>query len=163
MDKHQYFLHSFCRQFHTKRSFPFSLALRLRRICSPDETFTLLTNELIQYLLNREIQCYHTYKSYPTYALSPTPIFRRHLLVVTCNYDANGRTDYTVYSTGGTSPILDYTDCKSKILKQGAVLTLFIYKQYIGETERRIRDLVNEHRRPDDRVLTDSPHPIDLI
>ena len=53
MDKHQYLLHSLCHPFHTKRAIPFSLALRLRRICSSDETFTLRTNELIQYLNNR--------------------------------------------------------------------------------------------------------------
>ena len=35
------------------RAIPFSLALRLRRICSSDATFTLRTNELIQYLNNR--------------------------------------------------------------------------------------------------------------
>ena len=52
-DKHQYLLHSSCHPFHTKRAIPFSLALRLRRICSSDETFTLRTNELIQYLNNR--------------------------------------------------------------------------------------------------------------
>ena len=38
---------------HTKRAIPFSLALRLRRICSPNETFTLRTNELIDYLHKR--------------------------------------------------------------------------------------------------------------
>ena len=32
---------------------PFSLALRLRRICSTDETFTLCTNERITYLNKR--------------------------------------------------------------------------------------------------------------
>lgn len=35
------------------RAIPFSLALRLRRICSSDETLTLHSNELIQYLNNR--------------------------------------------------------------------------------------------------------------
>lgn len=52
-DKHQYLLHSSCHPLHTKRAIPFSLALRLRRICSSDATFTLRTNELIQYLNNR--------------------------------------------------------------------------------------------------------------
>ena len=52
-DKLQYLLHSSCHPFHTKRAIPFSLALRLRRICSSDETFTLRTNELIQYLNSR--------------------------------------------------------------------------------------------------------------
>ena len=64
-DKHQYLLHSSCHPIHTKRAIPFSLALRLRRICSTNETFTLRTNELIDYLhkrgynryfLQREIQ-----------------------------------------------------------------------------------------------------------
>ena len=46
-DKPQYLLHSSCHPIHTKRAIPFSLALRLRRICSTNETFTLWTNELI--------------------------------------------------------------------------------------------------------------------
>ena len=49
-DKHQYLLHSSCHPIHTKRAVPFSLALRLRRICSTNETFTLRTDELIDYI-----------------------------------------------------------------------------------------------------------------
>ena len=44
-DKHQYLLHSSCHPQHTKRAIPFSLALRLRRICSTDETFKQRSNE----------------------------------------------------------------------------------------------------------------------
>ena len=66
-DKHQYLVHSSCHPIHTKRAIPLtlSLALRLRRICSTNETLTLRTNELIDYLhkrgynryfLQREIQ-----------------------------------------------------------------------------------------------------------
>ena len=47
-DKHQYLLHSSCHPKHTKRAIPF--ALRRRRICSYNETFTLRTNELKSYL-----------------------------------------------------------------------------------------------------------------
>ena len=58
-------LHSSCHPIHTKRAIPLSLALRLRGICSTNETLTLRTNELIDYLhkrgynryfLQREIQ-----------------------------------------------------------------------------------------------------------
>ena len=52
-DKHQYLLQSSCHPLHTKRAIPFSLALRLRRICSSDESFTLRANELIKYLNDR--------------------------------------------------------------------------------------------------------------
>ena len=38
-DKHQYLLHSSSHPNHTKRSIPYSLALRLRRICSTDNFF----------------------------------------------------------------------------------------------------------------------------
>ena len=38
---------------HTKRAIPFSLALRLRRICSSDETFKQRSNELNSYLNKR--------------------------------------------------------------------------------------------------------------
>ena len=80
-DKHQYLLHSSCHPIHSKRAIPFSLALRLRRICSTSETFTLRTNELIDYFLQREIQrvnsitrtecslCYHLKPSCPSFHL----------------------------------------------------------------------------------------------
>ena len=38
-DKHQHLLYSSCHPLHTKKAIPFSLALRLRRICSTDATF----------------------------------------------------------------------------------------------------------------------------
>ena len=37
-DKHQHLLYSSCHPLHTKKAIPFSLALRLRRICSTDAT-----------------------------------------------------------------------------------------------------------------------------
>ena len=52
-DKHQYLLVSSCHPQHTKRGIPFSLALRLRRICSNPDNYKLRTNELIDYLANR--------------------------------------------------------------------------------------------------------------
>ena len=36
--EHQYLLRSSCHPLQTKRAFPFSLALRIRRICSSNET-----------------------------------------------------------------------------------------------------------------------------
>ena len=59
-DKHQYLLHSSFRPIQTKRAIPFSvlLALTLRRICSTNETFTLRTNELIDYLYKRGYKRY---------------------------------------------------------------------------------------------------------
>ena len=60
-----YLVRSSCHSIHTKCAIPLSLALRLRRICSTNETLTLRTNELIDYLhkrgynryfLQREIQ-----------------------------------------------------------------------------------------------------------
>ena len=38
-DKHRYLLHSSSHPFHTKRSIPYSLAIRLRRICSTETSF----------------------------------------------------------------------------------------------------------------------------
>ena len=52
-DKHQYLLKSSCHSSHTKRSIPFSLALRLRRICSTDFLFEKHFVELINYLAKR--------------------------------------------------------------------------------------------------------------
>ena len=45
-NKHRYLLQPSCHPHHTKRAIPSSLFLRLRRICSSNETFTLRTNEL---------------------------------------------------------------------------------------------------------------------
>ena len=52
-DKHQYLLHFSCHPQHTKRAIPFRLALRLRHICSSDETFKQRSNELKSYLNKR--------------------------------------------------------------------------------------------------------------
>ena len=52
-DKHQHLLRSSCRPHHTKKAIPFSLALRLRRICSTDAKFKHRINELKTYLLDR--------------------------------------------------------------------------------------------------------------
>ena len=64
--EHQYLLRSSCRPLHTKRAFSFSLALRIRCICSSDETYNLG-------LLNQEIQSVHTTTHTHT-SDSPTPI-----------------------------------------------------------------------------------------
>ena len=52
-DKHQYLLHSSSHPYHTKKSIPYSLALRLRRICSKDEFFDTRSSELERYLTKR--------------------------------------------------------------------------------------------------------------
>ena len=50
-DKHQNLFYCSCHPLHTKKAIPFSLALRLRRICSTDETFKIRTTELTTYPL----------------------------------------------------------------------------------------------------------------
>ena len=52
-DKHQHLLYSSCHPLHTKPFLAFSLALRLRRICSTDATFHTRTAQLATYLLKR--------------------------------------------------------------------------------------------------------------
>ena len=52
-DKHQYLLKTSCHPAHTKRTIPFSLALRLRRICSTDIFFSKRCQELINFLQSR--------------------------------------------------------------------------------------------------------------
>ena len=46
-------LYSSCHPLHTKTAIPFSLALRLRRVCSTDATFNTRAAELTTYLLKR--------------------------------------------------------------------------------------------------------------
>ena len=52
-DKHQYLLYSSSHPFHTKKSVPYSLALRLRRICSKEDSFNIRATELELYLTKR--------------------------------------------------------------------------------------------------------------
>ena len=65
--EHQYrVLCSSCHHLHTKRAFSFSLALRIRRICSSNKTYNLG-------LLNQEIQRFHTITHTLTQAASFPP------------------------------------------------------------------------------------------
>ena len=52
-DTHQYLLHTSCHPSHIKKSIPFSLDLRIRRICSTTEKFQQRTNELLEFLCKR--------------------------------------------------------------------------------------------------------------
>ena len=49
-DKHQHLLNSSCHPHHTKKAIPFSLALRLHRICSTEAKFKHRINELLSYV-----------------------------------------------------------------------------------------------------------------
>ena len=69
-DKHQYLLHSSCHPVHTKYAIPFSLALRLRRICTNNETFIVRTNELIDYLYKRVYKRYFLHGKYTELTIS---------------------------------------------------------------------------------------------
>ena len=50
-DKHQHLLSSLCHPHHTKRAIPFSLAIRLRCICSRDAKFALMNLKHISLLV----------------------------------------------------------------------------------------------------------------
>ena len=52
-DKHQHLLKSSCDPSHSKQSIPFSMALRLRRICSTDEFFNTRSSALTTHLIKR--------------------------------------------------------------------------------------------------------------
>ena len=52
-DKHQHLLYTSCHPNHTKKAIPYSLALRLRHICSTNEAFNIRCDELTNYLLKR--------------------------------------------------------------------------------------------------------------
>ena len=52
-DKHQYLLKTSCHPNHTKQTIPFSLFLRIRRICSTDAFFDKRSEELIKHLVQR--------------------------------------------------------------------------------------------------------------
>ena len=52
-DKQQYLLHSSIHPYHTKKSIPYSLAPRLRRICSTEIASQKRFEELQHYLVNK--------------------------------------------------------------------------------------------------------------
>ena len=52
-DTHQYLLPSSCHPRHCKESIPYSQALRLKRICSKDETYQTRMREMKQHFLQR--------------------------------------------------------------------------------------------------------------
>ena len=52
-DKHQYLLKSSCHPSNIKKSIPYSMALRLRRICSTDDFFNKRLNVNTTHLINR--------------------------------------------------------------------------------------------------------------
>ena len=51
--QNQYLLKTSCHPNHTKKANPFSLSLRIRRICSTDTFFDQRSRELIEYLIKR--------------------------------------------------------------------------------------------------------------
>ena len=59
---HQCLLSTSAHPKHTKQSIPYSLALRLRRICSEDETYKFRTKQLLQYLTKRGYKTKQTHK-----------------------------------------------------------------------------------------------------
>ena len=52
-DTHQYLLSSSCHPNQIKKSIPYNLVLRIRRICSTDDNFKQRTNELLEFLCQR--------------------------------------------------------------------------------------------------------------
>ena len=52
-DKHQYLPRSFYHPNHTKKTIPFSLPLRMRRICFTDHFFDQHSKELVNYQIKR--------------------------------------------------------------------------------------------------------------
>jgi len=74
---------------------------------------------------------------------------------ITCRYITDGRTNYTFSATGEIRTIHDHIDCDSKNLIY-LIHCLRCNKQYIGETKRRLKDRLNEHRRPVDRPTSAS-------
>ena len=52
-DTHQYLLHTSCHPSHIEKSIPFSLTLRIHRICSTTERFRQRTNKLLEFLCKR--------------------------------------------------------------------------------------------------------------
>ena len=86
----------------------------------------------------------------PTHNTPPHGSFLCRDNCLTCNYITDGRTSYTFHSTGETEHITHHIDCNSKNVIY-MVHCNRCHKQYIRETQRRLKDRFNEHRRPVDK------------
>ena len=93
-DKHQHLLSSSCHPHHTKKVIPFSLALRLRRICSTDAKLKQRINELKTYLLARGYninflgeQFLHATNFSRTNALQTKPIYSNDVVPFVVTYN----------------------------------------------------------------------------
>ena len=72
-------------------SIPYSLALRLRRICSTDQSFTHRTKELIQYLTNRGYK-----HKYVTNEIDKVSLIPRQTSLKQTNKATNNRVPYVI-------------------------------------------------------------------
>ena len=84
--EHQYLLRSSCHPLHTKRPFPFSLALRIRTICSSNETYnigilTQATHPHVSLLLSDTTQPLARYHPYFTSTFTSS-IFHKHIYII---------------------------------------------------------------------------------
>ena len=84
--EHQYLLRSSCHPLHTKRPFPFSLALRIRTICSSNETYnigilTQATHPHVSLLLSDTTQPLARYHLYFTSTFTSS-IFHKHIYIL---------------------------------------------------------------------------------
>ena len=94
-DKHQHLLYSSCHPLHTKNAIPFSLALRLRRICSTDETFNIRTAQLTTYLLKRGYK-----RNFVTKQIQRAANIPHRLALQTKDMNKPPRVSFIVYSAG---------------------------------------------------------------
>jgi len=133
-DKHQHLLYSSCHLLHTKTAIPFSLALRLRRICSTDAKFNTRAAQLTTYLLKRVTTVTSSPNKYDEPPTSPADCD-----CATCPYISHGLTTYTFFSTGETHPIKCNLTCETENLIYMNQCNRCIL-QYIGETKRRLKD-----------------------
>ena len=67
-DKHQYLLKTSCHPKHTKQTIPFSLFLRIRRICSTDTFFDNRSEEHIKHLVRRGYSRSSLQRAIPSHA-----------------------------------------------------------------------------------------------
>ena len=88
-DAHQYLLSSSCHTKHTKTSITYSLALRLRRICSNDHSFNKRKDELTNYLTNRGYK-----RKFITTKINKASIIPRHTALQQTQKRINDRTRY---------------------------------------------------------------------
>ena len=171
-DKHQYLLITSCHPNHTKRCIPYSLALRLRRICSNHDSGIILNNfkilqnnpetgaifsqpPLISIKRDKNVGNFLVRSAFKTIE-KPGTFKCARSRCKTCPFVQNAD---KISGPKRSVKITDRFTCTSANVIYCITCTL-CKKLYIGETGRRLGDRFREHLRDVEKDDKDASKPV---